>query len=74
MTDHTISTPDAVILDGPCMFLFCLDDGPHGHDICPDCGAVRFGNASCATCVKTWHFVNEDDRATMLAAIEGRAS
>jgi len=36
--------------DGVCPFLTCLLANPHDHGICPDCGAVRFGNISCATC------------------------
>lgn len=46
-----ISTPTAVLFDGPCMFLTCLDDGPHGHDVCPTCEAIKFGNAFCRTCL-----------------------
>ena len=36
--------------DGPCPFLACLEAGPHDHPICPDCGAVRYGNLTCNTC------------------------
>ena len=35
---------------GPCPFLTCLLPNAHDHWICPECGAVRFGNASCGTC------------------------
>lgn len=69
-----ISSPSAVFVDGPCPFLTCLNTGPHGHDICPDCGAVRFGNAFCATCVRSWTHISVDFRAQLLAAIERRAA
>lgn len=36
--------------DGPCLFLTCFKDGPHDHHVCETCGAVRYGNAFCATC------------------------
>lgn len=39
-----------VHFDGPCPFLTCLETGPHDHPVCPDCGAVDFGNFSCSTC------------------------
>lgn len=67
----TISGPAAVFVDGSCPFLTCLDSGPHGHDVCPACGAVRFGNMFCATCVRTWE-LSEETRAQLLAAIEDR--
>jgi hypothetical protein len=41
---------EAVHFDGPCPFLTCLDSAPHDHPVCPDCGAVRYGNMFCATC------------------------
>lgn len=65
--------PTAVFVDGPCPFLTCLDAGPHGHDICPECSAVRFGNAFCATCVRSWTWISDESRAQLLAAIEGRS-
>ena len=34
----------------PCPMATCIVAGPHDHAICPDCGAVRFGNISCDTC------------------------
>lgn len=68
------NTPGTVFSDGPCPFLSCLEDGPHGHDVCPECFAVRYGNACCATCVKTWDFLSEENRTAMLAAIEGSPS
>lgn len=67
----TIATPTAVLVDGPCPFLTCLDAGPHGHDICPECSAVRYGNAFCGTCVRTWD-VSEETKRALLAAIEGQ--
>lgn len=36
--------------EGPCPFLSCLEEEPHDHYICPNCGAVRFGNPLCNTC------------------------
>ncbi len=33
-----------------CPFLFCVRTEPHEHSICPECGAVRYGNRFCATC------------------------
>lgn len=33
-----------------CPFLLCLVRGPHAHPVCPQCGAVRFGNLSCDLC------------------------
>lgn len=34
-----------------CPFLTCLSDGPHCHLSCKDCGAVRYGNLFCSTCL-----------------------
>jgi hypothetical protein len=67
------SSTAAVFTDGPCPFVTCLDTGPHGHDICPECGAVKFGNAFCATCVRSWTHVSEKGRAELLAAVERNA-
>ncbi|GGM52571.1 hypothetical protein ACFFX1_55500 [Dactylosporangium sucinum] len=67
----TISTASAVFVDGPCPFLTCLDTGPHGHDICPDCEAVGFGNAFFGTCVRSWKWISDERRAELLGAIEG---
>jgi hypothetical protein len=33
-----------------CPFLLCLKPVPHDHEICPECGAVRYGNLFCGTC------------------------
>ena len=38
--------------DGPCPFATCLETGPHTHEICPACGAVRHGNLFCPECRK----------------------
>jgi hypothetical protein len=46
----TADKTPSVNLDGPCPFLTCLAPGPHSHPICPECGAVRFGNLFCPTC------------------------
>ena len=42
--------PRSMHFDGPCPFLFCLEDRAHTHPICPSCGAVRYGNPFCAEC------------------------
>ncbi len=41
-----------VDFDGPCPFLTCLNSEPHSHDVCPECGAVRYGNFFCDFCRK----------------------
>lgn len=33
-----------------CPYITCLVREPHTHPVCPDCGAVRYGNISCDTC------------------------
>lgn len=43
-----------MIFGGTCPFLTCLDTGWHAHPECPACGAVRYGNSFCRTCVQTW--------------------
>lgn len=57
---------DSIFIDGSCWFLTCLETGPHGHDMCPDCGAVRFGNLFCRTCL-THAAISEEVRAVLLA-------
>lgn len=44
-----------VTFDGACPFLTCLEEGPHSHPVCPDCGAVRWGNLFCPTCREHFH-------------------
>lgn len=40
-----------VVLTGAtCPFLLCLVTEAHTHPVCPDCGAVRYGNIFCPTC------------------------
>lgn len=39
-----------VMTGANCPFLLCLVAEPHTHPVCPDCGAVRYGNAFCGTC------------------------
>lgn len=39
-----------VLTGATCPFLLCVISAPHTHPSCPDCGAVRYGNISCATC------------------------
>jgi len=41
---------DRVHFDGPCPFLLCLATGPHSHPVCPECGAIRYGNLFCGIC------------------------
>lgn len=52
--------------DGPCPFLTCLETGPHTHDVCPECNAVRHGNMYCKTCRKHHGIVipGADDQPT----------
>ena len=38
------AAPEPVRIDGFCPFLTCLQDGPHTHEVCATCGAVRHGN------------------------------
>jgi hypothetical protein len=39
------------VMDGrSCPFALCLVAERHTHPACPDCGAVRYGNACCDTC------------------------
>lgn len=42
--------PARVNFDGPCPFLTCLETGPHSHEACPDCDAMRYANFNCPTC------------------------
>jgi len=41
---------ETIHFDGPCPFLLCTETGPHDHEICPTCRAVRYGNLCCNTC------------------------
>lgn len=47
---RTLKLVEFSIFGGPCPFLLCQEVGPHKHPICPDCGAVRFGNLYCKRC------------------------
>lgn len=47
----TATHPAEWTTDGYCPYLLCLLLVPHAHPVCPDCGAVRYGNITCATCV-----------------------
>lgn len=38
--------------DGPCPLLTCLETGLHDHPVCPECGALDFGNFHCQECKK----------------------
>lgn len=37
---------------GPCLYVSCVEQGPHSHNVCSVCGADNHGNASCADCVR----------------------
>lgn len=54
--------------DGPCPFLICQITKPHEHAICPECGAVRYGNMYCDTCKKEYKF----ERAIEQALAKGK--
>jgi hypothetical protein len=54
MADWDPTVEESVRFDGPCPFLTCLQTEPHDHPVCPDCGAVRWGNAYCETCRSHW--------------------
>lgn len=64
---------DAIFIGGPCPFLTCLETGPHGHDVCPACGAVRFGNIGCRTCLLHAP-ISEESRAILLSHLPGEDS
>lgn len=42
----------------PCRFLTCLEPGEHLHNVCPDCGAVRYGNLHCLVCQEFHRAIN----------------
>lgn len=44
-----------VVFAGPCPFLTCLETGLHRHPTCPRCGAMRYGNLFCSTCIRNRH-------------------
>ncbi len=41
-----------VWFDGQCPFLTCLKTERHSHPVCPECGALRYGNMFCKECRK----------------------
>lgn len=47
----------SVRIEGWCPFLTCLEEGPHEHEVCQDCGAVRHGNITCPTC-RAYHCID----------------
>lgn len=51
---------------GSCPYLLCLETGPHDHPVCPDCGAVRYGNIFCITCRQHWQHTDLDLRQAIL--------
>lgn len=60
-----------MIFDGPCPFLTCDDTGWHAHPACPDCGAVRYGNLFCRTCVSLCDRLSDETRRVLLAHLDG---
>ena len=67
----TAAEPQQYIhFDGPCPFLTCLETEPHDHPICPDCGAVRWGNMFCKTCRSHWPKQLQHFRSLLDAAEE----
>jgi hypothetical protein len=38
--------------EGSCPFLTCTERGPHLHEACESCGALRHGNFNCLTCMR----------------------
>ncbi len=53
ISDHRIKRHREIFFEGACPFLTCLEQGAHSHPICPDCGAVKYGNPFfCPTCRK----------------------
>jgi hypothetical protein len=63
---NTIGAPNAIFFDAHCPFLMCTEAEPHGHDVCPECGAVRFGNLWCRTCL-THAPISAEFRAVLLS-------
>lgn len=45
---------------GSCPYLLCLEAGPHDHPVCPQCGAVRYGNIYCPIC-RQYHATHDPD-------------
>lgn len=50
MSATDLEEPKTIWFDGPCPFLLCDESEGHSHSVCPECGAARHGNLSCATC------------------------
>lgn len=67
-----MTEPKTMHFDGPCPFLLCLEDGPHDHPICPDCGAVRYGNMYCPTC-RAYYQEHREEIITNLHKLMERA-
>ena len=45
-----MTEPKSIHFEGACPFLTCLETGPHDHEVCPVCDAVRYANLFCNTC------------------------
>lgn len=66
MTDLT-----NVFSPSECPLLTCLADGLHSHLVCPECGAVRYGNPFyCKTC--RVHYEKEDKDMGVRALTAGQ--
>jgi hypothetical protein len=59
-----------VQFDGPCPFLTCGEKGPHSHPVCPECGAVRYGNLFCETCRQNRSLIDAEINVSMETAGE----
>ncbi len=58
-----------MVFDGPCPFLTCTDTEWHAHPACPACGAVRYGNLNCPTCVRCNDMMSDDTRRILLVQL-----
>ena len=56
---------NVIYFDGPCPFLFCMETEAHDHPICPNCGAVRYGNLDCPICQTEGKAYREKELAQM---------
>jgi len=61
-----------ITFEGSCPFLFCLKTEAHSHPVCPECGAVRYGNLYCETCKTVGRQYREKELAELKSEIERR--
>lgn len=55
-----------------CPFVLCNEDREHTHPICPECGALRYGNAwHCDTCSKERERFIAIGNFAVISSIEG---